>query len=251
MDSLTIFEYSARPSGLYRIDARGKLAALVLLSLVTLRAGPAALTLASTMLAVYACRGPLPPKRLWRGLRWLIPLLVLIAAARGFAQPLGPHLNGLGISISVPGLLEGLVFAWRLVLLAVLGALLTATTAPTAIKSAVTWYLRPVPLVPAARVGTMLALLLRFIPLIFAQARQTLDAQRARGVECRKNPLIRLRHFVLPFFRRTLLTADRIAEAMEARSYSDVRTAPPMAFTALDGLFLGSVATAAGLMLCL
>lgn len=251
MDRLSFFEYSARSAWLLRVDARAKLAAMVLLSLALLSGGPAALVPVSMLTVLYFIRGPRPVGRLWHGLRWFAPLLALMIAARGLTEPAGPYLDLGAVTLSQTGLRQGAVFAWRLVLMVALGAMLTATTAPSAIKAAVTWYLQPLPLVPAHRVGTMLALLLRFIPLVFSQARQTLDAQRARAVECRKNPLYRLRRFILPFFRRTLLTADQIAEAMEARCYHDERTAYQAAFTAGDGWFLGAVTGLAGIMLVL
>jgi energy-coupling factor transporter transmembrane protein EcfT len=251
MDRLTMFEYASKPCWLHRIDARAKLAGMVLLSLALIATGALPLIATSLVLAAAFLHGPLPAKHLWVGLRWLAPLLLVVVAARALTETAGPHTELGGVTISDSGLAEGFLIAWRLVLVAVLGVLLTATTAPSAIKAAVAWYLKPIPLVPAERVGTMLSLLLRFIPLIFVQAGQTLDAQRARAVDSRKNPLYRLRCFGLPFFRRTLLTADRVAEAMEARCYSDRRTAPQMVFTRIDGLFVCAMVGLAGLMRCL
>jgi len=248
VDDLRTFEYSAQHARLLQVDARVKLAAVVLLSLALLNGGPAVLALASLLMALHWIRAPRLWRSLWSGLRWLTPLLGLVVIARALTDPAGPDLNLGPLRLSGTGIMEGTAFAWRLVLVIVLGSILTTTTAPSAIKAAVTWYLKPVPLVPAARVGTMLSLLLRFIPLIFSQAGQTLDAQRARAVEHRKNPLYRLRCFILPFFRRTLLTADRVAEAMEARCYSDLRTAPQSTFTIRDGLFLCAVLALTGLL---
>ena len=189
--------------------------------------------------------------RFWQGLRWLAPLLALMAVARALTELAGPFLDLGAIRLSIPGLVQGTLFAWRLMLMVLLGSILTATTSPSGVKAAVTWFLKPFPLVPAARVGTMLSLLLRFIPLIFQQAGQTLEAQRARAVDRRKNPIYRLRCFGLPFLRRTLLTADRMTEAMEARCYSDRRTGPQLTFTAGDGLFACGVCGLAGLILWL
>ena len=88
--------------------------------------------------------------------------------------------------------------------------------------------LKPVPLIPRARIATMMALLLRLIPLIFTQLSETMDAQRARGIENRKNPFYRMTKFSIPFLRRSFETADRLALAMEARCYSDQRTDPQL-----------------------
>jgi len=251
LDGLTIFEYSARSGRLSRVDPRAKLAGMLLLSMVLLSAGWTALALASLLTGLYILRDFEWMGRLWHGLRWLAPLLALMAAARAFTEPAGPFLDLGPTRLSIPGLVQGSLFAWRLMLMVLLGSILTATTSPSGVKAAVTWFLKPFPLVPAARIGTMLSLLLRFIPLIFQQAGQTLEAQRARAVERRKNPFYRLRCFGLPFLRRTLLTADRMTEAMEARCYSDRRTGPQLTFTAGDGLFAGGVTALAGLILWL
>ena len=82
MDRLTMFEYVSKPGWLHRVDARAKLAAMVLLSLALLTGERLPLMLASLVLAAALVRGPLPLKRLWQGLRWLAPLLLVVVAAR-------------------------------------------------------------------------------------------------------------------------------------------------------------------------
>jgi energy-coupling factor transporter transmembrane protein EcfT len=64
----------------------------------------------------------------------------------------------------------------------------------------------------------------RFIPFIFEQAKKTAEAQRARGVENRKNPVYRLKMFGIPLMRRIFERADKLVLAMEARCYSENRT---------------------------
>jgi energy-coupling factor transporter transmembrane protein EcfT len=89
------------------------------------------------------------------------------------------------------------------------------------IRGAVEWFLRPLPWISARKVGTMIGLLMRFIPVILTQARENADAQRARAVENRKNPIYRMRRLGMPLLRRTFLLADRLVMAMEARCYGD------------------------------
>ena len=80
--------------------------------------------------------------------------------------------------------------------------------------------------IPSKRIATMMSLVVRFIPVIFDQARETADAQRARGVDNRKNPIYRLKKLGIPLMRRTFERADKLAVAMEARCYSENRTDP-------------------------
>ena len=86
----------------------------------------------------------------------------------------------------------------------------------------------------------MLGLVVRFLPVILFQAGEIADAQRARGIERRKNPLIRLMRFTIPLFRRVFLSADELTAAMQARCYSEHRTLPDLVFTYWDGLAVGA-----------
>ena len=86
----------------------------------------------------------------------------------------------------------------------------------------------------------MLGLVVRFLPVILFQASEIADAQRARGIERRKNPLIRLMKFTVPLFRRVFLSADELTAAMQARCYSEQRTLPDLAFAWRDGMAVGT-----------
>jgi energy-coupling factor transporter transmembrane protein EcfT len=107
-----------------------------------------------------------------------------------------------------------------------MGLSFVSTTRPSEIKAAVQWFLDPFPFIPAKRIATMMSLIMRFMPVFLGQAKETADAQRARGVENRKNPLYRLKKLLIPLMRRTFTTADKLAVAMEARCYSENRTDP-------------------------
>ena len=133
------------------------------------------------------------------------------------------------ISVTREGLYEGALVCWRLVIVIMAGLTFVLTTRPSEIKAAVAWMLRPFPFVPAKRIATMMSLIVRFMPVIFQQAKETLDAQRARGVENRKNPVNRLVKLGIPILRRTFERADKLALAMEARCYSENRTDPRLA----------------------
>lgn len=80
----------------------------------------------------------------------------------------------------------------------------------------------------------MLGLTIRFIPIILNQMRETADAQRARGIENRKNPVYRTVKFIIPLMRRTFEDADKLAVAMEARCWSENRTDPELSFGKSD-----------------
>ena len=208
------------------MDVRFKLIALSILSLAILTYGYLPLAIISLIPAIGGRYVGLPPAKILMELRYFIVLLTLVVFARALTTPGVPLFDMPWIPVTREGALAGVLMAWRLILVAIFGLFFVATTRPSAVKTAVVYFLKPIPRLPAARIGTMLGLLLRFIPLVFRQAEATLDAQRARAIENRRNPVYRLTRFVIPFLRRLFLSADRLTEAMEARCYSDLRTDP-------------------------
>jgi energy-coupling factor transporter transmembrane protein EcfT len=233
---------------LHGLDVRFKFGVLFMLMLTAMNCGALPLAVMTLLSAVAARRLGLSLGGILTELRYFFLLLVLIFAARAFTTP-GTSLPGLPwLPVSREGIQAGAVTVWRLFLVVFFGLLFVATTRAAAIKAAVVWFLRPFPGLPAQRIGTMLGLVLRFIPLVFLQAGATLDAQRARGVESRQNPFFRLTCFTIPFLRRLFLSADRFTEAMEARCYTETRTDPMLLARPLDWWIFGGVAGTIGLL---
>ena len=92
----------------------------------------------------------------------------------------------------------------------------------------------------------MISLLVRFMPLILNQVRDTADAQRSRGIENRKNPVYRMSKLSISVIRRIFENADNLAAAMEARCYSGKSTGYAFCAGRRDWLTLALV-----LVLCL
>jgi len=86
-----------------------------------------------------------------------------------------------------------------------------------------------------------MGLILRFVPVILDQARETAVAQKARGVENRKNPVYRLIKLGFPLLRRTFERADDLVVAMEARCFTENRTDPELIAQKRDWLVLTAV----------
>jgi biotin transport system permease protein len=110
---------------------------------------------------------------------------------------------------------------WRLGLILGYSVLFTFVTRPREVQEAVVWYLKPFPFFPARRLALMISLTLRFLPLILDQAEEVRAASRARLGDRRKNPLPRMKYFILPVFRRSLLRADELAVGLAARGYRE------------------------------
>jgi energy-coupling factor transporter transmembrane protein EcfT len=173
-----------------------------------------------------------------REIRFFFVLMGFVFVARSLTAPGTPIIHFKFLLISREGLYDGALIVWRLLIIVLFAIPFMATTRPSAINAAVAWYLTPFPFIPRKRIAMMMSLAMRFIPVIFEQARETADAQRARCVENRKNPVYRMLTFSIPLIRRTFETADELAVAMEARCYSENRTEPEFSARFSDWMVL-------------
>lgn len=241
MAELTIFGFRQGTSFLHQLDVRFKLIFLVLISLASLKAQVPGLSLLTLILVVALINVRVSLGSILKDLRYASVLLIFIFAARALSTSGSALVEFKIISITREGLYEGALVCWRLVIVIITGMAFVLTTRPSEIKAAVEWILRPFPFVPAKRIATMMSLIVRFMPVIFQQAKETLDAQRARGVENRKNPVYRLVKLGIPILRRTFERADKLALAMEARCYSENRTDPRLSSGIKDWIALFAV----------
>lgn len=242
MAELSVFSYSYGEGGLHGCDGRFKLAALLLLT-VTLAAGRPVSLLATSIvliLGLLVCKVPLKPllvEMRFFGLFLLFIWLVRVLGTPGRAfLTLGP------VKLSIEGAGQGGLICWRMLAVLMAGLLFIRTTPMAAVRATTAWLLRPVPFLDGQQVATMLGLLVRFIPMILTQARETRQAQQARGIDGRRNPLVRLTAIALPLLRHTFVKADNIAVAMTARGYSGSTTPYGFASRPRDWALLGVAA---------
>lgn len=115
------------------------------------------------------------------------------------------------------GLSRAVVVVGQLLVLVLLAALVTLTTRVLAMVATFEWVLSPLARlgVRADRVGLVLALTVRCVPLVAQAYQQAREAQRARGLEWSPVAL------VVPLIVRLLKKADAIGEALAARGLDD------------------------------
>jgi energy-coupling factor transporter transmembrane protein EcfT len=248
---LTTFSFHPGTSLLHKLDVRFKLLFLILISLVSLGSGFGGLIILSGLITVLAFHSRMPLKSGFREIRLFLIFLLLIMGARMFTVPGTALIEIQSIRITRPGLISGVLVCWRMVIIALLGFLFVFSTPSSEIKAAVECVLKPAAFIPGKRIAAMMGLIARFIPVILNQARETAEAQRARCVENRKNPLYRLIRMGLPLIRRTFEQADRLIVAMEARCYSENRTDPALSATRLDWVALLIIIIICGWIVCI
>jgi len=225
---LTAFGYFSGNSLLHSLDSRFKLLFIAVLSLVSLNLNFAALGIISILLLGFIIYSRLPLYAMFKELRYFFILLAFVFVARALSTGGDPLLDFKLFTVSHQGLSAGMLVCWRLALVVLLAFTMITTTRPSDIKAAVQWYLKPIPFIPEKKVAIMMGLILRFVPVIFDQAAETAEAQKARCVQNRKNPVYRLIKLGFPLLRRTFERADDLVAAMEARGFTENRTDPQL-----------------------
>ncbi len=235
MDELNTIGFAPGQSPLHQLDPRTKQAMLMGLSAISPWGQLTFLVSLSVVILLSFRAAGIRLSRLIGDIRYFLLFLLFVFVVRTvtFAGNWIPN-----ISVDLAG--EALMVCWRLLMVVSMGALLMATTRAADIRAALVWYLKPIPIVDEKMAATMVGLVVRFLPVILFQAAEISDAQRARGIERRKNPLSRLMIFSLPLFRRVFLSADELVAAMQARCYSEHRTLPDLSFSRHDGLAIGA-----------
>ncbi len=238
MAQLTIFDYHSGSSFLHRMDSRFKLLVLIGLNLSVALTSQVGMSGLSIFLVFILIRLRISIRRLLNEIRFFILLLVMVFAARAFSTPGSPLFPAWAVSITTEGIYSGGLICWRLSLVVMLGLLFIHTSQSLEIKAAIQWYFRPVPKVSGQRVALMISLMMRFIPMILELSAEISEAQRSRAIDCRKNPLFRMKVFVLPLLEGIFKKADEMVDSMEARCFSENRTDPELSCQYSDWILL-------------
>ena len=122
----------------------------------------------------------------------------------------------------VTDVLTGALTVLRLLTLVLAAAVVTATTRVTAMVAVVERVCRPLQWVGVrpARIGLVIAMALRFIPLISERADRIREAQAARGGSV--GGIRGLTTTMVPLLVQVLQLAQTVSEALDARGADDV-----------------------------
>ncbi|MGY1716607.1 energy-coupling factor transporter transmembrane component T [Geodermatophilus sp. SYSU D01106] len=204
---MTLALYVPRASVVHRLPAGAKLLCLAALAvaLFLLPTLPAAAAALAGVLVVGLAVARLPPAVLARQARavrwWLLALLVVHALTTDLRT--GAHV------------------ALRLLALVLAAAVVTATTRVSEMVAVVERLCGPLRLVGVrpARIGLVVAMALRFIPVLVERADRIRAAQAARGGSPRG--VRALRTTVAPLLVQVLQMAHDVSEALDARGADD------------------------------
>lgn len=200
--SITIGLYRPGTSLVHRLPAGPKLATLLLAgagSLLIRTPTQTAVVLLVVLLGYAAAR--LPARTLWETIRPLLWVLVPLTA----------------FQVLVVGWERAVVIVGVILALVLLAGLVTLTTRTTDLVDVVVHVARAtrLPGIDPERIGLMLNLAIRSVPLILELAAGVRDAQQARGQPTSA------RAFAVPLIIGALRRADQLGDALSARGADD------------------------------
>ncbi len=213
-------------SPVHDLDPRVKilctLGIIVMAFLISSGYGLALLLLAMFLVILVA---KLPPLQIIKGLRSVLVLLFiagffqLIFASGQVLWRIGP------INITNAGVINGVFFPLRIIIMAIAMSILTLATTPVQLLDGVESLIKPLIRVgvPAYEIALVLSVALRFLPNVLSIAGDLIKAQISRGADFESPNVWRrsraLLPLLIPLFAANFRDAEQLARAMSSRGY--------------------------------
>lgn len=157
--------------------------------------------------------------------KFIVFLILVCLSVYLLTFDLGYKFGSFNLSLYEDGLLNGSFFFMRIFLVIMLSTVLTLTTKPTDLTSAIEWYLHPLTYlkINVSIFAMIISLALRFIPTLFNETEKILKAQSSRGVDFKEGTLKeqvgQIVSLLIPMLVISFKRAADLADAMEARGY--------------------------------
>ena len=227
MDNMILGRYIPGDSIIHRLDPRSKLLAMFLLIVISFWANnPITNLLLFVVTGIFISLSGVPLSFFIKGLRSMFFLIAFTTIFQLFFISGGQVLWEIGfIKITSHGIEQAGIIFCRFVLIIFYSTLLTLTTMPLSLATAVESLLGPLKRfkVPVHEIGLMLSMSLRFVPTLMDDTIRIMNAQKARGVDFGEGSIVQkvkaMIPILIPLFATSLKRADALATAMEARGY--------------------------------
>lgn len=227
MDNMILGRYIPGNSIVHRLDPRSKLVAMILLIMIVFWANnPITNIILFVATGIFVALSEVPLSFFIKGLRSMFFLIAFTTLFQLFFISGGQVLFEMGfIKITSYGIEQAGIIFCRFVLIIFFSTLLTLTTMPLSLATAVESLLGPLKRfkVPVHEIGLMLSMSLRFVPTLMDDTIRIMNAQKARGVDFGEGNVIQkvkaMIPILIPLFATSLKRADSLATAMEARGY--------------------------------
>jgi len=257
LENITIGQYVPADSVIHRLDPRTKLAlifGIMILAVATVDLRIYLLISFFLLSLSFISKIPLP--YFFRNLKsffWLFLLTFVLHIF--FASSETTRFLNLGfIKISHQGLLNGVVYSWRIAIFIFSAAFLSLTTQAVEMTDAVFKFFSPLKRFkfPVEELSLITMISLRFIPLLLEEAVNLRKAQMSRGASFEGGLIRRIKKtlpLLVPLFVSSFRKADELALALDARGFrsGQKRTSfQRLVFKPKDFLFLSLIFMVAG-----
>ncbi len=230
MNNITFGQYFLADSAVHKADPRTKLLLLIAyIVLIFMAQNFVSLALLCLLVIVLIILSKIPIRMYFKNIKAILPIIILTAILNTFYVTSGKTLVSFWIINITSGGVERAVFmALRIILLILASAMLSYTTTPTALTSAIESLLSPLNFIGLKSAVHTLAMTmtiaLRFIPTLISETNKIMNAQKARGADLESGNLIQKVKALLPILIPLLVSSVRrayeLAESMECRCYS-------------------------------
>jgi energy-coupling factor transporter transmembrane protein EcfT len=253
-------QYLPGDTAFHRLDPRVKILSVVALSMMVFAATWPEILLVSLFLLAVIHTVRMTPAQAVAALRPVAVFMAMIFLVHLLfteGQAILP-LDPLPIRITREGLVQGIYVTWQFSCLVLAAAVLTRSTCPSDLVGGIERLLRPLSRIgiPSQDLAMMIAMALRFMPMLLEEYDRLRMAQMARGADFTTGSLaLRTRavaSLAVPLLLSAFRRADELAVAMDARGY---RRGPRTtlrelafsrcdlgAFTAMTAFFLANFA---------
>lgn len=223
---ITIGQYYEEKSVIHSLDPRVKLfGSIVYMIALFLSKNIIGYAIATIFLFVVIKLSKVPFKFIFRGIKTIV-FFLLFSIIFSVIFTDGTVLVDLKIfTITVEGLLKGLMLMARLSLMIMGMSVLTYTTTPTDIADGLEKSFSPLKKikVPVHDISMMVSIAFRFIPILVEETDKIMKAQMARGADFDSGGIIKkakaLVPLIIPLIISSIKRAMDLAMAMEARCY--------------------------------
>ncbi|MCP1102836.1 energy-coupling factor transport system permease protein [Aequitasia blattaphilus] len=224
---ITIGQYYPARSILHRLDPRVKLVStfLYLISLFIFQS-ISGYIIVTIFLGVVVSLSKVPLSYIMRGLKPILILLLVTICFNLFLTRTGSVLFSIGfVKITEGGLRSAVYMGIRLIYLIIGSSLMTFTTTPNELTDGIEKLFKPLQKikVPVHEVAMIMAIALRFIPILLDETDKIMKAQIARGADLESGNLFQKAKAMIPILVPLFISAFRratdLAMAMESRGY--------------------------------
>lgn len=227
-NTLLMGQYLETHSIFHRLDPRTKLVGMIIILLSFLMLDTfVSYVVATLFLAGILWLSKIPLLVFWRGLKPVLFILMFTFLYNALSTKGNIIWSWSVIEVTEEGLLNGLRFVWRIVLIILLASILTLTTKPLTLTHGLEKLLAPLSKlnVPVEQFSLMIVIAIRFIPTIMQELDRILLAQKARDYDITTLKLPKRIFAYIPILVPLLLTviqrAEQLTHAIDARAYGN------------------------------